>query len=281
MSGTQKLGFCRISRMEESPTLTAFVERMIRITDEVVDQIKAQQLDGECYFPANSFDATAEDDPVDFDLFMAMLAERPEIATVDYADDDELYVVLKPKFATYEDDSHRRRLTQYEVDVICAKHTLWLHDNGGERADFTNCLLKDIDFCKRELDQAIFTGAKLVDCNLHRTRLNDADFRNAKIYHCCAVHIQAKNSTFKGAFIQMCDLAVSNLFHSNFTQTVFCNSDGDGCNMSHCCFDGASLEGLSRYGTDMRSASKNEASWLADQRKSGLTIYNPTRKKDE
>lgn len=36
---SQKLGFSRISRMEESSVLTEFVDRMIRITDELVDQI--------------------------------------------------------------------------------------------------------------------------------------------------------------------------------------------------------------------------------------------------
>lgn len=280
MSGTQKLGFCRTSRFEESPSLAAFVDRMIRITDEIVDQIKECQLDGEYYFPANSYDDTADEEPTNFSLFMAMLAERPEIAEVDYADDDELYVVLKPEFAIYEDDSHRRKLTQAEVDVMCAKHTLWMHNDGGERADFTDCLLKRIDLSKRELDQAIFTGAKLVDCNLYETRLNGTDFSNAKMYHCRAVHIQAKNSNFKGAFIQMCDLAISNLLHSNFSHTTFLDSDGGHCNMNYCCFEGTSLKGLYSYGAKMNNVSQNEAAWLTNQRKSGLIIYDSTRKKE-
>lgn len=281
MSGIQELGFCRASRMEESPTLTAFVERMIRITDEMVDQIKECQIDGEYRFYANSFDVAADDEPADFDLFMAMLAERPEIAEVDYAEDDQLYAILKPEFATYEDDSHRRKLTQQEVDVICAKHTLWLHDDSGEQADFTDCLLKGIDFSNRELDQAIFTGAKMVDCNLHKTRLNGANFSNVKMYYCCAVRMQAKNSNFKGAFIQMSDLSISDLLHSNFSQTIFSNSAGGHCDMSDCCFDGTFLEGLSRYGAIMENASQNETAWLANHRKSGLIVFDPTRKKEE
>lgn len=278
---SQKLGFSRISRMEESSVLTEFVDRMIRITDEMVDQIKECQVDGEYRFYANSFDVAADDEPADFDLFMAMLAERPEIAEVDYAEDDQLYAILKPEFATYEDDSHRRKLTQQEVDVICAKHTLWLHDDSGEQADFTDCLLKGIDFSNRELDQAIFTGAKMVDCNLHETRLNGANFSNVKMYYCCAVRMQAKNSNFKGAFIQMSDLSISDLLHSNFSQTIFSNSTGGHCDMSDCCFDGTFLEGLSRYGAIMENASQSETAWLANHRKSGLIIFDPTRKKEE
>ena len=255
------------------------MDRMIRITDEIVDQIKKCQHDGEYYFPANSYDDTTGEEPTSFSLFMAMLAERPEIAEVDYADDDELYVVLKPEFAVYEDDSHRRQLTQDQVDLMCAKHTLWLHNDGGEQADFTNCLLKKIDISKRELDQAIFMGTKLVDCDLSETRLNGADFSNAKMYHCRAAHIQAKNATFRGAVIQMCDLATSDLLHSNFSHATFQDSDGCHCNMNYCCFEGASLEGLCGYGAKMSHTSKNEAAWLATQRKSGLIIYDPTRKK--
>lgn len=281
MSDKQKLGFCRISRMEESPALMAFADRMIRITDEMVGYAIEGQLDGEYRFFANSFDVAADEEPADFDLFMTMLSERPEIEEVDFEDEDVLYVILKPEFATYEDDSHRRKLAQTEVDVMCAKHTLWLHNNGGEQADFTDCLLKCIDFSKRDLDQAIFAGAKMVECNLHETRLNGADFSNAKMYYCCAVRMQAKDSNFKRAIIQMSDLSISNLRHSNFSQTIFGGAIGGHCDLRDCCFDGAFLEGLSTYGADMNNTSQNEAAWLASQRKSGLIVFDPTRKKEE
>ena len=85
---SQKLGFNRISRMEESSVLTEFVDRMIRITDELVDQIKTGQLDGEFHFHQDSVQASAAGEPVSLDLLCEMLYERPEIAGVELCDDE-------------------------------------------------------------------------------------------------------------------------------------------------------------------------------------------------
>ena len=98
---SQKLGFSRISRMEESSVLTEFVDRMIRITDELVDQIKTGQLDGEFHFHQDSVHASAAGEPVSLDLLCEMLYERPEIAGVELCD-DEVYVTVAPDYAVYE-----------------------------------------------------------------------------------------------------------------------------------------------------------------------------------
>ena len=50
MSGTQKLGFCRTSRLAESSVLTMLVDEMIRIMDEFVEVIKLHQSNGEYQF---------------------------------------------------------------------------------------------------------------------------------------------------------------------------------------------------------------------------------------
>ena len=113
---SQKLGFSRISRMEESSVLTEFVERMIRITDELVDQIKTGQLDGEFHFHQDSVHASAAGEPVNLDLLCEMLYERPEIAGVELCG-DEVYVTVAAEYAVHEDDSKLRALTQTEVDI--------------------------------------------------------------------------------------------------------------------------------------------------------------------
>ena len=159
---SQKLGFSRISRMEESSVLTEFVDRMIRITDELVDQIKTGQLDGEFHFHQDSVHASAAGEPVSLDLLCEMLYERPEIAGVELCD-DEVYVTVAPDYAVYENNTNYHVLNQEQVNVICALHTLWLHGVGGEQADFSDCLLKGINLSSRNLNRAVFAGAKLVE----------------------------------------------------------------------------------------------------------------------
>ena len=213
---SQKLGFSRISRMEESSVLTEFVDRMIRITDELVDQIKTGQLDGEFHFHQDSVHASAAREPVSLDLLCEMLYERPEIAGVELCG-DEVYVTVAPEYAVHEDDSKLRALTQTEVDIICALHTLWLNNAGGEQADFTDCLLKDINLTSRNLNYAVFTGAKLVNCMMYDAKLNTSSFDGAKIQNCQLINAQAEHCSFRNAFIVMTDMDAANTKHSNFT----------------------------------------------------------------
>ena len=63
--------------------------------------------------------------------------------------------------------AHHRRLTQAEIDVICAKHDrLWSARMGGARAVFTWKDLSGLDLSGRNLCDADFTGAILADCDL-------------------------------------------------------------------------------------------------------------------
>ena len=75
---SQKLGFSRISRMEESSVLTEFVDRMIRITDDLVDQIKIGQLDGEFHFHQNSLQSAAAGETVSLELLCEIYQETGE-----------------------------------------------------------------------------------------------------------------------------------------------------------------------------------------------------------
>ena len=213
---SQKLGFSRISRMEESSVLTEFVDRMIRITDELVDQIKTGQLDGEFHFHQNSLQSAAAGETVSLELLCEMLYERPEISGVELCG-DEVYVTVAPEYAVQEDDSKLRALTQTEVDIICAFHTLWLNNAGGEQADFTDCLLKDINLTSRNLNYAVFTGAKLVNCMMYDAKLNTSIFDGAKIQNCQLINAQAEHCSFRNAFIVMTDMDAANTKHSNFT----------------------------------------------------------------
>ena len=213
---SQKLGFSRISRMEESSVLTEFVDRMIRITDDLVDQIKIGQLDGEFHFHQNSLQSAAAGETVSLELLCEMLYERPEISGVELCG-DEVYVTVAPEYAVHEDDSNLRALTQTEVDIICALHTLWLNNAGGEQANFTDCLLKDINLTSRNLNYAVFTGAKLVNCMMYDAKLNTSIFDGAKIQNCQLINAQAEHCSFRNAFIVMTDMNATSTKHSNFT----------------------------------------------------------------
>ena len=58
-----------------------------------------------------------------------------------------------------------RRLTQQDVDIICARHDrLWASKPGGARAVFSWADLSGLDLSGRTLNDADFTGAVMQGC---------------------------------------------------------------------------------------------------------------------
>ncbi|MFQ9799954.1 MAG: hypothetical protein ACLR23_14545 [Clostridia bacterium] len=59
-----------------------------------------------------------------------MLRNRPEIAaTEDFH--NEIVLQLNPEYLPAEEKEYRRRSVRNRQIIMCAKHTLWLHDEGG------------------------------------------------------------------------------------------------------------------------------------------------------
>ena len=115
-------------------------------------------------------------DKVEAQLLVEMLEDRPEIA---YLDDlgDELCIKLNPQYV--HEEKELPRLSQEDADVICAKHVLWLHDAGGEQADFSGYDLSGLNLSHRNLNSAIFAGTRMYETNLAQTELCFSDFTEA------------------------------------------------------------------------------------------------------
>ena len=120
-------------------------------------------------------------DKVETQLLVGMLEDRPEIA---YLDDlgDELCIKLNPEYA--HEEKELPRLSQEDADVICAKHVLWLHDAGGEQADFSGYDLSGLNLSHRNLNSAIFAGTRMYETNLAQTELCFSDFTEATLFSC-------------------------------------------------------------------------------------------------
>ena len=69
-----------------------------------------------------------------------------------------------------------RRLTQAEVDAVCARHDrLWTSRPGGARAVFAWKDLTGLDLRGRNLSDADFTGACLNECQMQGVKLDNAN----------------------------------------------------------------------------------------------------------
>src|SRR5438876_11115809 len=80
-----------------------------------------------------------------------------------------------------------RRLSQQEVDLVCARHDrLWTGKPGGERAvlawaDLTGLCLSNRNLCDADLTGAILAGVDFSNTKLDRANLFGADLQEAKL----------------------------------------------------------------------------------------------------
>lgn len=137
-----------------------------------------------------------------------------------------------------------RRLTQQEVNAVCARHDrLWTAKPGGARAVFAWADLSGLDLSDRNLCDADFTGALLSGANLSNARLDRANLFGAEM--------QEANLT--GASLRRCDLR------------------------------GASLRGANLTGADLFEADLREGSIAAHDKVMGLRViespYAPARRR--
>ena len=118
-------------------------------------------------------------------------------------------------------------MKQGELDVICAKHSLWLNDAGGEQADLSNCVLRGLFLCGRDLSHSICNRTVFDDCNLQ-----SADFSNAVLvgtgFENCDMHdIYAKGANLTNASLTGCNLSGTTAVECMLTNAAVkdCNLD--------------------------------------------------------
>lgn len=134
-----------------------------------------------------------------------------------------------------------KTISPEQLDIISAKHLLWLYDEGGEQADFTNCDLSALDLRHRNLNSALFVGARLYGAALDDAQLCFADFTGADLRDCSLRGITADEIVFKNAAAQNCDFTGAMLMHGNFTGTDLSTAMITNAVFRCSCFDSARI----------------------------------------
>jgi hypothetical protein len=75
--------------------------------------------------------------------------------------------------------------TTEELSAILSKHSKWLNDKKGERADLQGADLQRADLQDANLQDANLQRANLQDANLQRAYLQDADLQGANLDFSC------------------------------------------------------------------------------------------------
>lgn len=207
------------------PALIAYGEKVQKYLDEcIVNALDGHDDQGTYEFSYAELRDGFEGGGLDQDVFTAMLQARPEVVDMDVSGDD-IGVVLSLEAIQEHADSKLRVLTQDEVVIMHAKHTLWRYGVGGLQADFTGCRLSGLDLHEMCFDGADFRGTLIENCDMRNVQANSADFRGTRFANCTMDYFTAEDADFSDARFTECEITGSRLAESKFQRTVITDSN--------------------------------------------------------
>ena len=246
----------------DNPVMKDHLQEMVELTEKIKKQALACQQDGRYRIHLPDWDV-GENDVKAQSLIAEMLSDSPEFMFVENWD-SELVLHIAPEFVVAEDDSHLRVLDEDDVYVMCAQHVLWSRDRGGECADFSNCLIKDIDLRNMALNGAILKGAKFERCRMNDVGLCFADCSGAKFHDCELEGAVAENAKFPGSkFVN------SSLNKAIFTWSDFYEAQLENCTVHQAIFHGCCMGkmidgGIDYSGTNLNNISEDHDAWMPE-----------------
>ena len=220
------------------PSMYEFVHGMNALVDRYAKLAVDCQCDGVYSLPYRVLQKAADFNYFNEDFFMEMLSNRPEIELIE-TDYESYFITIAPEFRTEIDESAYKVLTQEDVDIICAKHFLFDHDSGGQEADFSDCLLKDLDLHSKQLNGASLRGARLVNCNLEDCGLCFSDMTGTQFFHCRCAGLTAEEAQLSEAQFISSDFHGAYFTHSDCSKLKVRECNLDGASFQNCCIERA------------------------------------------
>lgn len=210
-------------------SLDKYDEEMTRIVGLYTQKALEDQEDGEYNLDQDEVYNEFKFREFNQNLFLDMLRDRPEFDDINYY--DGVYTVKIAK--DYLSDDEYYRLYQDDIDIMEAKHILWMHDAGGEQADFRGCEMDGIHFNVKNFARAIFDDSIITNCDFEDALLMSASFNESEINRCSFKNATAEEVMAKNASFIDCD----------FTQADFLDSKFNGTCFNNCNFDCITIEG--------------------------------------
>ena len=241
-------------------SLTDFAKEMYQYAESATQKILKGQSEGCYYLDASDIPELFDNPMLNYWLLGQMLSERPEFNTVQTLNKEILVEIAHEYQKTYVDKGQYRELSTDEVDIMLAKHMLFLRDAGGERADFSGCLLKDMGLSHAVFNNAIIGNAVFVQCDLSEADMNFASAQGAKFIECDMSHVYGDEADFSYAQFTGCNLNHALTTHANYT-----GADFNSCNVESMLLQGCCLAMTGWNGTDQSKAKTQGAVYSVEE----------------
>lgn len=231
---------------EKKDALSKFIENMRKAVEGLRESIYEDNLGGKVSFSGTVLEkALVTDIQGNYELLCQMLMELCEIDVATF-DGKTLSVKTTSEYANYPEGFIDESFKQ-EIEMACARHTLWIYDdNDGERADFSEKVIYNVDFSGKNLSGAIFNETTFRNCNFSNAVLSKCDFYRANFDKCNLNDVVAENANFSSAYFLKCNMSNASLEHGKFESAII-----DGCDMYHASATDSYIKGLEVHTEDV------------------------------
>lgn len=119
-----------------------------------------------------------------------------------------------------------------EIQEILENHSLWLEEEGGERANLSRADLSRADLGDANLSRANLSDADLSGANLSDADLSDADLSDANLSDADLSRADLSGANLSCANLSCADLSGANLSCANLGDADLSGADLSGANLS-------------------------------------------------
>ena len=131
--------------------------------------------------------------------------------------------------AALPSDPQRRRISQAELNAICARHDkLWQARPGGARAVFAWMDLSGLSLAGRNLADADFAASRMIGCDLTGCKLDNATFFGADLQDALLVDASLRRADLRGSCLRGADLSGADLFEADLREGTLATARPDG-----------------------------------------------------
>lgn len=219
----------QVYRLAQHSSLLEFVNRMNRMVDRFTSEAIQSHKEGSYVLDISDVESACDFETFDRDLFVEMMSERNEFIDAE-ENNGELYLTINPSYIT----AVPRELSQKDLDVICAKHILWKNDAGGERANLSNCILRNLSLYGTDLSFCVCCSAVFENCDMHSTAFINSDFEKTQFLNCCMQDTYFERANLSDAVFEDCDISNSIINDCRLTNAVMRDCNLDNTNPTGC-----------------------------------------------
>ena len=208
-----------------SPALKDYCKMMTDKVDKIISDALKNATDDNYSISIKSIETEYDIPAVNLHTLVNMLNERDEVDVADF-DENDIFITPNRDYINTEGQSKDYDIYYDEscnddMQILCAKHVLWLLDGTGEKANLHNTGIHNLDIIGKNLNGAILANVVMKNCSLKESELCFAKAEDAVFENVDFSGVTAEESEFINCKFVNCDFSSAFFTHSNLSGSDF------------------------------------------------------------